>query len=276
MPYFSTDAPELKISVKDNELFITHNAGFFSCCSIAFFNIVSYFNTYKKLPINVNRNGQFSYYKINSYDNLIPLLFNESDTTELEFTNAVDIISPDDSPQFSDYRNLNFSEIKFFIDKYFKPSDLVSKIINQFEEKYKLDYKNICSVFYRGNDKITETRLGSYDEYFEKCSEILKENPEINFLVQTDETEFLSEFKSRFSSTIYFEELPHMTKRNSAMQYELQREELPIFAVYFLAATICVSKCEHVVTHSGNCGLWAVLYRGNCKNLHQYLSDKWV
>jgi hypothetical protein len=33
------------------------------------------------------------------------------------------------------------------------------------ENKYEIDYNNICVLFYRGNDKITETKLCDYNDY---------------------------------------------------------------------------------------------------------------
>ena len=33
------------------------------------------------------------------------------------------------------------------------------------EKKYNINYNNICVLFYRGNDKITETLLCNYNEY---------------------------------------------------------------------------------------------------------------
>jgi len=276
MSYLESDAPELILHVNNDELYVVHNAGFFSCTSISLFNIISYFNKYKSLPRIVHRDSQFSYYKTNNSENLVPLYFKENEEISIDYSQKIDFIKSEDSPQFSDYRNIYFSDIEKFVKKYFQPSDFVNKIINHFESLYNLDYENLCSVYYRGNDKITETPLGSYDEYFQKSLQIQKENPNIKFLVQTDETEFLNEFKTKFSNVISFEEMPHMTNRKSAMQYQLPREQLPVFGAYFLAATICVSRCKYLLTHSGNCGIWAVLYRGDVKNVHQYLIDKWL
>ena len=42
---------------------ITHNAGFFSCCSVKLSNIVDFINIYKKLPDHVDSSAQFSWYK---------------------------------------------------------------------------------------------------------------------------------------------------------------------------------------------------------------------
>ena len=57
----------------------------------------------------------------------------------------------------------------------------------------------------------------------------------------------------------------------------------PEFAIRILSMTQVIAKCKHLITHTGNCGLWAVLYRGNSNNVHQFLKatqqtteGKWV
>lgn len=276
--YFSEESvpPELNLSIHNDVLYITHNAGFFSCTSIALFNIIRYFNNYKKMP-NIDRNSQYSYYKINQGDNLIPLYYKNNDDN-IEYKNRIEIVIPDDgsSPQFSDYRTICISDINPFINKYFQVSDYVDGIVKNFESKYNLYYKNLCSVLYRGNDKSKETRLASHEDFLEKCLEIKSKNPNVRFLIQTDETDFLEKFLLLYSDSIYFDEIPHIRKSDTAVHNVIDRNLLPHFAANFLAATICVSKCEHLITHSGNCGIWAVLYRGNTENVYQYLTDKWL
>jgi hypothetical protein len=278
MGYFSEDSvpPELNLQINNDVLYITHNAGFFSCTSIALFNIIRYFNNYKALPKAINRSSQYSFYKHNG-ENLAELYYKINDAN-IEYSERIEVVIPDDgsSPQFSDYRTICISDIMPFIDRYFQTNDYVINIVKNLESKYNLDYKNLCSVLYRGNDKSKETSLASHEEFLEKCAEVKSNNPNIRFLVQTDETDFLEKFMSVYSDSIYFNEIPHINKCNTAVHNVIDRKTLPEFGAKFLAATICVSKCEHLVTHSGNCGLWAVLYRGNTENVYQYLTDKWL
>jgi hypothetical protein len=276
--YFSEEsvAPELNLHIYNDTLYVKHNAGFFSCTSIALFNIIRFYNNYKNLPKNVDRSSQYSFYKKDVTD--LSSLYYKNNDMNIICDKYIDIVVPDDgsSPQFSDYRTVCINDIKPFIDKYFQISDYVTNIVNDFESKYNLDYKNLCSVLYRGNDKSMETKLASHEEFLEKCADIKSKNPNLKFLVQTDETEFLDKFLEIYDDSIYFQEIPRINKSNTAVHYVIDRNSLPSFGANFLAATICVSKCEHLITHSGNCGLWAVLYRGNMENVHQYLIDKWL
>jgi len=280
-PYFSEHSvpAELNLHVKDDVLYAIHNAGFFSCTSIALFNLIRYFNIYKKLPRHFDRSHQYSYYKITQNSDISPLYYLSNNINiDIPYQKNVDIVVPDDgsSPQFSDYRTVCISDIKPFVDKYFHVSEYVSGIVNEFESKYGFDYDNLCSVLYRGNDKSKETTLASHEEFLEKCAEVKKENPNVKFLVQTDEYEFLEKFLSIYEDSLYIKEVPNIRKSDTAVHYVIERSTLPYFGANFLAATICVSKCKHLITHSGNCGLWAVFYRGSMENVHQYLIDKWL
>ena len=49
-------------------LIITHNAGFFSCCSVRLHHIVRFINDFKKLPNSVDSSKQFEWYKQNKND----------------------------------------------------------------------------------------------------------------------------------------------------------------------------------------------------------------
>ena len=47
---------------------ITHNAGFFSCCTIRLLEIINYFNLNKELPLIVDSSVQFEVYKNENID----------------------------------------------------------------------------------------------------------------------------------------------------------------------------------------------------------------
>ena len=50
-------------------LTITHNAGFFSCCSFKLYNLISFIHDNKKLPEKVDSSAQFIWYKYNTCKN---------------------------------------------------------------------------------------------------------------------------------------------------------------------------------------------------------------
>jgi hypothetical protein len=255
-----------------SELTITHNSGFFSCCSVRLYDIINFFNTRKRLPLSIDSSFQFASYKINPYDSnedLNSLLFEDIQSNKIEY---VKDINYHHNHQFTTYNQLDFENITPFIYKYFSLSNTTKEYSKKLEDKYEIEYDNTVSVFYRGNDKSTETGIASYDEFFNKCQQVYNKNKQIRFLIQTDEAEFRDEFQQNFKHSFFFEEMPCInSNKNIALQHIISPDQRPKFAQRILSVTSIVSQCKHLVTHSGNCGIWAVLLRGNATNVHQYL-----
>ncbi len=250
---------------------ITHNAGFFSCFSKRLEGIVWFFNTFKRLPDVVDSAEQFALFKSNPIDNLSSLYVKESDAT-IDYQPGIHFHNDD---QFVDYRTLDFESLKPFINKYFTPGNAVMDAVTLYEQKYAIDYSNICAVFYRGNDKFTETKVASYDHFLSKAREFHQQHPTVKFLVQTDETEFLEAFMNEFPGSITFSETPSMSHTKSTIHDELPWDDRAEHGRTFFAAIIVLSRCKYIITHSGNGSLWTVLYRGNCENVYQDFNNSW-
>ena len=255
-------------------LTITHNAGFFSCCTIRLIEIVNFFNNNKNLPIVVDSSRQFDFYKSKPED-LSKFYFTEKENN-IEYNFDIKLSKTGDEEQFSDYKLLNIGDINPFVEKYFSLSDEVNSMVLEMEEKYNINYENTISVFYRGNDKSKETNIGSYDEFLYKTLECSNSNPDKKLIIQTDDQSFLNYFKSKIdnSKIIVFDEIPSINPNPTiAVHHTIRPDDKKIFAAYFLAITKIISKSNILITHSGNCGMWAVLFRGNTNNVHQYLNS---
>lgn len=178
--------------------------------------------------------------------------------------------------QFTDYSKVDYEHITPLISKYFHPAKNIKDIINNIEKKYNLTYENICVLFYRGNDKITETELCGYDEYLKYANQIIIKNPNISFLIQSDETEFIEFMTTKFpNNSFYFkDEIRHIKKCNSTVDIEMH-SEIKEFSKKYLAITIIMSKCKYIICGSGNCSIWIMLYRGNAENVIQNLNGSW-
>lgn len=131
-------------------------------------------------------------------------------------------------------------------------------------------------LFYRGNDKITETQLCDYNEYVVHAKQILKNNPNILFLIQSDETNFINYMFTIFpNNSFYFkDEIRHVSKCNNTVDI-LMKNTNDIFSKYYLAITVIMSKCKYIVCGSGNCSIWIMFYRGHNNNVYQYLNGTW-
>jgi len=104
---------------------------------------------------------------------------------------------------------------------------------------------------------------------------IMKNNPNVIFLIQSDETEFIQFMSNHFPNSFYFkDESRHIPKCKSTVDRVFFQTN-NLFSKYYLAITIIMSKCEYVVCGSGNCSLWIVLYRGHNKNICQYSKETW-
>ena len=254
---------------------INHNAGFISCCSVRLNDIINYFNINKTLPKIIDSSAQYAWYKPTEYNrrDITNDYFENNITDNIEYKEDIDYTH---EYQFSNYKFLNYELINPFIKKYFTPSTEIINIINTIENKYNItDYSNICVLFYRGNDKTTETELSSYEKIIEKANELLLGNPNIIFLIQSDESEFITTMKSVFSNSFNFkDEARHMKKCNSTVDIVFKKYNYK-YSKFYLAITVIMSKCKYVICgSSGNCSIWIAFYRGNADNIFQYIDNK--
>ena len=254
---------------------ITHNGGLFSCCSLRLHDIVRFINYHKMTPIKVNTAEQFKFYKNNHKNDITFEYFEDYNITEpIIYTNRINY---QENFQYINYKILDYPSICPVVKKYFTPSVQINNLIETLENKYIKNYNDICVLFYRGNDKITETGLSSYSDNIEKAKEVLRNNPNIQFLIQSDETEFIETMTKEFpSNSFYFkDEIRHMNKQSRTVD-KVFKDSFK-FSQYYLAITIIMSKCNYVICgSSGNCSIWIMFYRGNSDNVYQFLNDKWL
>lgn len=254
-----------------NELIVIHEAGFFSCCSIRLFKIIEYINNYKKTPDIIDSTRQFSNYKSSEQTNLdiSPHFFNLNKSINIEEEKniklRVDNVSFQDIEnrfQFSNYKLINFDQLKPLIDKYFDPSIKIKEKISIIEEKYRINYEKILAVYYRSTDKSLETNIPPIEEIINKISEVKKINPELQILFMTDNLDSKKRIHNQFKNVISIDEVDEHYSRS----YD--------HAQWILSSVIVMSKAHSIITTSGNVANWIVFYRNNSKNIYQYLSQK--
>lgn len=267
---------EVQLTQGATELQVAHSSGFFSCSLVALRCLLDHINTTSTLPSNFIRNNQYTHYKSRDID-MTSLLFEYNPSVETTCTLPINLTSENREDQFSDYRCLNFKDVGNLVNRYFAPSVTILNKVDELVAKYQIDFDNTCAVFYRGNDKIIETEISGYDRFIEKATMKQSKEPNLKFLIQTDENEFLSSFLNIFSNnTTYFHELERLDKSNNCVFFTLPLEKREAHAINYLATIIILSKCKHLITHSGNGGMWAVLYRGHMDGVDQILHDEWL
>jgi hypothetical protein len=250
-----------------------HNAGFFSCCSVKLTNIVDFINLNKKIPSYVDSSEQFIWYKPNNNKEDITYDYFEHYANIEDNIDTQNVIDYHWDHQFLNYSTLDYTRIYPLIEKYFSPSNNINEIVNNIERKYNLIYENICVLFYRGNDKIRETKLCEYDDYLKYANEIINKNANITFLIQSDETEFIDFIRDNLpDNSFYFkDEIRHMNKCNDTVDITMSSTNND-FSKKYLAITIIMSKCKYIICGSGNCSIWIMFYRRNSNNVIQYLN----
>ena len=269
MSSWINDQPIKKINIPTTLTVKHSNNGFFSCCSVQLDNIIKYFNRFKKLPESIDTSAQFDWYR--------------PGTTETYFTyqdlqiKFKDWINYKEWHQYTDYMNLDYIGLAPFIQRYFSPSEEIRSIIAAMETKYMLDYKNICVLFYRGNDKVTETQVPQYEDYVKRGKALLEKEPDLKFLVQSDETEFIDAMEAAFpmKCIVFRDEIRHISKSLTTVDKVFKDDNFR-FSKFYLAITYVMSKCNHVICGSGNCSIWIALFRGNSRNIQQFLKTGWI
>lgn len=249
-------------------LTVSHDGGFFSCCSLRLHYLIQFFNKYKQLPDIYDTTGFYTWYKKDTTDDITFKYFKHYDliNDNIRYIKEIDY---NECYQYKNYKKLDYELLLPFINKYFTPTEEIEMIKSIMEKKYSLEYDNICVLFYRGNDKITEIKLPSFNEYIQYGKQLLKTNPNITFLIQSDETNFINAMKEEFTNHIIFnDEIRHIYKMNTTVD-KVYKEQNNIYSLKYLAITLIMSKCKYIICNSGNCSIWTIFFRGNTDNIIQ-------
>ena len=254
----------------------TENSGFFSNCTSRLEQIITYYNGITRPPTTIDSSQQFELYKPSDCPpekSIIEQFFLEKVNGKISYFHPIMFQQKE---QFTDYRKLPFKDIMPFVRRYFTPSQISDDIVIDLQKKYTIRPENTCVLFYRGNDKATETKLPPYEDYIARAQTILAKNPKTQFLIQSDETEFIEAMQKGLKNTFYFmDEIRHIRRSNTSVDLVNQEENYQ-YALQFLAIMNIMSRCQDVVCNSGNCSMWLVFFRGGVEGVQQYLDGNWL
>ena len=253
---------------------IEHNWGFFSCCSVVIHYLADLINTSHARGVIIDTSNSFSWYKKNETDgDIMPEYFEPYDHTELIDCDSLDFTH---NHQYIDYTKLRFDQLNPLVEKYFTPNNTILDIVRDIETRYGItDYNNICTIFYRGNDKCLEAKMCGYNEFIEKARLVESQRPGVRFLIQSDETEFLEKMSSELKNSFYLkDDIRHINRAVDTVDRRF-KESNNEYSKKYLAITLIMSKCKYVICPSGNCSLWIALFRKNADNFYQWHNDQW-
>jgi hypothetical protein len=248
------------------DIICKHNAGFFSCCSVKLNNIVDYINSKHLLP-TLDCSTQFSMYK-HKYRDITYDYFKHYDNDC--YVDLKTRINYHENYQFSNYSRLDYHTIVPIVKKYFSPSDKILRIVEELKYKYKL-YDEYIGVYYRGTDKISETKLADFQDFYNKIIE-LKTQTGLKIILQTDSTHFLKYITSKID-VIVIEE--NDTSSSNGIHFINNSYKNYNDMFYLFATFLILSKCKYLIIGSSNGSIWITFYRGNSINVYQYLNGEW-
>lgn len=254
-----------------------HNYGFFSCCSVRLHDIIQYFNLHKTLPDSVDSSTLYDMYKPKGKTDITFDLFEHYNTQDIDIKYNGDLYIDINNFQFENYRNAPYRPIFPFVKKYFTPSVLILEKSKSFISEYNIDVDNCVAVYYRGTDKSNETKLGSYELYYQKLLEISDKFPNSQILLQTDTSQFIDFMRLKLGSNIPI--IINHTKNtysSSGIHYLQTQNENYTEIQNLLAICLIISKCQSVIMSSGNVSTWIMHYREHPDNIHQYLNGNWI
>lgn len=266
------------------KLVVSHSAGFFSCTTIFLEHILSYYNQHHLPPYHIDSTNMYTWYRPHStllagghgLDIKTEYFLDQDLSANIpSYQEGSPPICTTNVPieqQYVNYRHLNYAALRPFIQRYFTPSPTIQLTVQDLMDKYDMDVDNTCVLFYRGNDKAKETTLPNYDQYLQTARSLLRIQPTLRFLVQSDETEFLDTMKAEFpdNHVIFYDEIRHMSRNPLTTVDRIYYQQNHLMSKFYLAITLVMSRCKYVVCGSGNCSLWIALFRGNSDGITQF------
>ena len=81
-------------------------------------------------------------------------------------------------------------------------------------------YENTLAVYYRGTDKINETKLASFDDFYKQIMIIVNVNKNIKILIQTDTSQFIDYINSKNLQNIIVINENKTSYTNKGIHYE--------------------------------------------------------
>jgi len=256
---------------EDRSLHIGHSSGFFSNVTVTLLALCDLLNDGLEVE-QIHYRYSFATYRgaeqpIYDHD-LYPEYFALNRSMRL----------PDPLPRrFVDhhglYDELDYKCLNMLVRRYFTPSPRINDIVSGWETKYGFDGSKTIGVCYRGTDKQREVTLAQPSAFLEATRRIVQSHPECRVLIQTDQLQVRDLFLREFGDCCwYLEEMP-VTGGGFALQHLSSSErgvDRFIFGQRIVATALMLSKCAHLVNHTGNMGFWIALLRGHYGSAIQF------
>ena len=251
--------------------------GFFYDCSRRLRQIIIHNYLKQREPKYIDGSKRFILYKkaTDYYNDITYDFFEKYDNITDRNDNINNIYSLNIIHWDEKYSEIDYKSVKSVIKKYFSPSNKINKIISDIEQKYNIKHNNTLAVYYRGTDKYKETQLSPFNEFYKQIIGIVNKNKNIKILLQSDCANFIDYIISKKIKNIFIIKENKTSYTNKGIHNEQTSDENYYDMLNFLSTIIIMSMCKYIICSSGNCSVWMMLYRGNSKNVIQYLNGNW-
>ena len=168
-----------------------------------------------------------------------------------------------------------FTNVKIcnsIINAYFNDSDFIIKKTNEIELDNKIKVENTIAVYYRTTDKITELAIPKIEDYILEVEKLLKINPDLQIIFQSDSQSATEIFKKEFKNCIIFDNITR-TDSNTGIHFLLEKEKLYEDIITFKCITNILSKCKYLICNISSISSFMVMKRGYTENVLQFDTD---
>jgi hypothetical protein len=250
-----------------NTYFLTNNAGLMSCSTTALSDITASGRDVRRISSRFGMSLYKKWILKNNWKSFYqaPKLIESS---LLSSTKSVTYPTDIHDWWVKDYSAIQLGNVLEKVNLFFRLSPKVTKLSDRFVEKYGINLEQTIGVHYRGTDKQTEIDTPSLTDFISQTRQFMQEMSDPKILLLTDEPAVAVGFESAFpKSVITINELA--TPGGSLGAHIRDSKEPEVQGQIFLTILSLVSRCNKVVTHTGNGALWEVLFRGNADGLKQ-------
>lgn len=246
----------------NGDYYLTHNWGFFSCCSTLMFDMARLHGKQNSISTKFS----FRYSRDEELTCVLNEYFLPPDTQIKQIQSQV---VSETLYHHSNYLALPLDEFKPYLQKYFRVNEKVERWKDLFVQKYAIDFDKTIVLSYRGTDKHIELELQPVEKYLLHARKLLHDNPGYRVWIQTDQQQVQDAVMSEFGpgKCFFLDELPATTGKHGV--HEILETDKVEFSRKMLAAVQLMAACKHLITHTGNVAFWTVLYRGNVNNVIQ-------
>ncbi len=253
----------------DRILYCAHNAGFFSSCSVALWNLGEVRSAGHAWPRRVDFSEAFSAFRngIQGGLDLYPLFF-QSAPGSTALPERLPFVDHHGLYAFLDYRRINP-----VVAHYFRPSARALEVQTALKQRYRIDPTRTLAVVYGSTDKGTELQVATPQAYLALTRQLLTRHPEHRLWIQTDERKVRDLFCEAFGERCFFlSEMPvsadgRVIHQQDDSELSMSRSDLGVLLV---AVNHLLAQCDLVVNHTGNMALWLCLFRGHARGVWQF------